>query len=90
MAEQDLPRGEDPAARMFAALALAPLVSQRMVMTNTVGSGEHRTHLATLAKLIEDGKVTPVIGRSYPFADIPDAVRYQEQGHARGKVVITM
>ena len=83
-------RWVQPAARMFSALALAPLVSQRMVMTDTVGSGEHKTHLATLTKLIEDGKVTPVIGRSYPFADIPDAIRYQEQGHARGKVVITM
>ena len=78
-----------PAARMFAALALAPLVSQRMVLTDTVRSGEHKRHLATLTELIEDGKVTPVIDRNYPFADIPAAIRYQEQGHARGKVVIT-
>ena len=78
-----------PAARMFAALALAPLVSQRMVLTDTVRSAAHKHHLATLTELIEDGKVTPVIDRSYPFADIPAAVRYQEQGHARGKVVIT-
>jgi NADPH:quinone reductase-like Zn-dependent oxidoreductase len=83
-------RWVQPAGRMFSALALAPLVSQRMVMTDTVRAGEHKTHLATLTKLIEDGKVTPVIGRSYPFADIPAAIRYQEQGHARGKVVITM
>jgi len=83
-------RWVQPAARMFAALALAPLVSQRMVMTNTGQSGEYKTHLATLAKLIEDGKVTPVLGRTYPFADLPDAIRYQEQGHAQGKVVITI
>jgi NADPH:quinone reductase-like Zn-dependent oxidoreductase len=83
-------RWVQPAARMFAALALAPLVSQRMVMTNTGQSGEYKTHLATLAKLIEDGKVTPVLGRSYPFADLPAAIRYQEQGHAQGKVVITI
>ena len=74
---------------MPAALALAPLVSQRMVLTDTVRSAEHKHHLATLTELIEDGKVTPVIDRGYPFADIPAAVRYQEQGHARGKVVIT-
>ena len=79
-----------PAARVFAALALAPLVSQRMVMTDTGRSTEHKHHLATLTELIEDGKVTPVIDRSYPFADIPAAIRYQEQGHARGKVVITV
>jgi NADPH:quinone reductase-like Zn-dependent oxidoreductase len=78
-----------PAGRMFAALALAPLVSQRIVMTDMVRSAEYKRHLATLTELIEDGKVAPVIDRSYPFADIPDAIRYQEQGHARGKVVIT-
>jgi NADPH:quinone reductase-like Zn-dependent oxidoreductase len=78
-----------PAAHIFAALALAPLVSQRMVMADTARSTEHKNHLATLTELIEDGQVTPVIDRSYPFADIPAAIRYQEQGHARGKVVIT-
>jgi NADPH:quinone reductase-like Zn-dependent oxidoreductase len=78
-----------PAARIFAALALGPLVSQRMVLTDTVRSAGHKHHLATLTELIEDGKVTPVIDRTYPFADIPAAIRYQEQGHARGKVVIT-
>jgi NADPH:quinone reductase-like Zn-dependent oxidoreductase len=78
-----------PVTRMFAALALAPLVSQRMVMTDTGRSTEHKNHLGTLTELIEDGKIAPVIDRTYPFADIPAAVRYQEQGHARGKVVIT-
>jgi len=78
-----------PAAHVFAALALAPLVSQRMVMADTVRSTGHQHNLATLTGLIEDGQVSPVIDRSYPFADIPAAIRYQEQGHARGKVVIT-
>ena len=78
-----------PAARIFAAVALGPLVSQRMVLTDTVRSAGHKDHLATLTELIEDGKVTPVIDRTYPFADIPAAIRYQERGHARGKVVIT-
>jgi NADPH:quinone reductase-like Zn-dependent oxidoreductase len=79
-----------PAARMFAALALAPVVSQRMVMTDTVRCRQKKANLITLTELIEAGRVTPVIDRSYPFADIPAAVRYQEQGHARGKVVITL
>lgn len=78
-----------PAARVFGALAVAPLVSQRMVIADTGRSTEHQHHLATLTELIQGGKVTPVIDRSYPFADIPAAIRYQEQGHARGKVVIT-
>ncbi|MGE5133451.1 MAG: zinc-binding dehydrogenase [Gemmatimonadota bacterium] len=46
--------------------------------------------LQTLAGLIEDGKVTPVIDRCCPFADIPAAASYQEKGHARGKVVVTV
>ena len=49
-------------------------------------------HVATkdlelLTQLIEDGKVRPEIDRRYPFAEIPAAIAYLEQGHARGKVV---
>jgi len=33
--------------------------------------------------------VTPVIDRTYPFVELPEAIRYLEQGHARGKVVVT-
>jgi NADPH:quinone reductase-like Zn-dependent oxidoreductase len=40
--------------------------------------------------LIEAGKVTPVIDRTYPLSETADAVRYLEAGHARGKVVITV
>jgi NADPH:quinone reductase-like Zn-dependent oxidoreductase len=43
-----------------------------------------------LAGLIEAGKVTPVIDRTYPLSETPEALRYLEAGHARGKVVITV
>ena len=43
---------------------------------------------ATLAELMRDGKVVPVIDRRYALAQVPDAIRYLEEGHARGKVVI--
>ena len=43
-----------------------------------------------LAGLIYAGKVTPVIDRTYPLSDAPDAFRYLDEGHARGKVVITV
>ena len=46
--------------------------------------------LLVLKELIEAGKVTPVIDRSYPLEQIPDAIRYVEAGRARGKVVITV
>jgi NADPH:quinone reductase-like Zn-dependent oxidoreductase len=45
--------------------------------------------LALLRKLTEAGKITPVIDRTYPLSETPAAIRYLEEGHARGKVVIT-
>jgi len=46
--------------------------------------------LVVLKELIEAGKVTPVVDRTYPLSETPDAMRYLEAGHARGKVVITV
>ncbi|NEQ82449.1 MAG: zinc-binding dehydrogenase, partial [Moorea sp. SIO2I5] len=40
--------------------------------------------------LLETGKIAPVIDRRYSLRDVPEAIRYLEQGHARGKVVITL
>jgi NADPH:quinone reductase-like Zn-dependent oxidoreductase len=44
--------------------------------------------LVAIAALMESGKVTPVIDRRYALADVPAAIRYLEEGHARGKVVV--
>jgi NADPH:quinone reductase-like Zn-dependent oxidoreductase len=46
--------------------------------------------LITMQGLLEAGKVTPVIDRSYPLSEVPEAIRYLEEGHAQGKVVITL
>jgi NADPH:quinone reductase-like Zn-dependent oxidoreductase len=46
--------------------------------------------LAVLKELIEAGKVTPVLDRSYPLNEVAEAIRYLEEGHAQGKVVITI
>jgi NADPH:quinone reductase-like Zn-dependent oxidoreductase len=46
--------------------------------------------MAILADLMQSGKVTPVIDRTYKLSDVPEALRYLEQGHARGKVVIAV
>jgi len=43
-----------------------------------------------LKGLIEAGKIAPVMDREYPLADVPAAMRYAAQGHARGKVVVTV
>ncbi len=57
----------------------------RLFMSHT-----SKDDLLTLKDLIDAGKVTPVIDRTYPLSETAEAVRYLEQGHARGKVVITM
>lgn len=54
-----------------------------------VASTNHED-LVVLQKLLEAGKVTPVVGRKYPLSEAPEAIRYLEAGHARGKVVITV
>ena len=41
-------------------------------------------------ELIEEGKLTPVIDRTYPLNEVPEAIRYLEKGHARGKVAVTV
>ena len=46
--------------------------------------------LAALAELVEAGTVMPVIDRTYPLIEAPDAIRYLAEGHARGKIVITV
>jgi NADPH:quinone reductase-like Zn-dependent oxidoreductase len=46
--------------------------------------------MLVLKELIESGKVAPVIDRTYPLSQVPEAIRYLEEGHARGKVVITV
>jgi len=79
-----------PAGHIFSALAVAPLASQTMATVDTPGCTEKKQNLVTLTRLIEDGKITPAIDRSYPFGQIPAAIRYQEQGHARGKVVVAV
>lgn len=46
--------------------------------------------LTTLRELLDSGKVTPIIDRRYKLSETPEAIRYLEEGHARGKVVITV
>jgi NADPH:quinone reductase-like Zn-dependent oxidoreductase len=62
-------------------------VSQRLTMLASKELGED---FDVLRELIEAGKVTPVIDRTYPLIEAPDAIRYVVEGHARGKVVITV
>jgi NADPH:quinone reductase-like Zn-dependent oxidoreductase len=82
-----------PAGHVFAAVARAPFISHRVVVT-AVGRAAKRhdlvTLMATLTGLLENGTLTPTIDRRYAFADLPAALAYQERGHAAGKVVVSV
>jgi NADPH:quinone reductase-like Zn-dependent oxidoreductase len=78
-------------AQIFQAMLLGPLLS-------LIGSRKmcffvaklNKTDLVLLKDFLEAGKIVPVIDRRYPLSDVVEALRYLEEGHARGKVVITM
>ena len=74
-----------PMDRVLKAAALSPFVSQALVVLDVK---RRKADLETLAERIDAGKLTPVIDRTYSLAEVPEAVRYIEHGHARGKVLI--
>jgi NADPH:quinone reductase-like Zn-dependent oxidoreductase len=71
--------------RQLRAMMLSPFVGQKL---GTFVNKENHEDMLVLKELIESGNVTPVIDRTYPLAEVPEAIRYLEEGHARGKVVI--
>lgn len=75
------------AARLIKAQILSRFVSHRLLF---VSAKPVQQDLATLGQLIVDGKIRPVLDRRYPLQQLPEAIRYLEEGHARGKVVITV
>jgi NADPH:quinone reductase-like Zn-dependent oxidoreductase len=73
--------------RQLRAHVLSPFVRQKL---GTWISTEREEDLETLRELIEAGEIAPVVDRTYPLSEVPDAIRYLRKGHARGKVVITV
>jgi NADPH:quinone reductase-like Zn-dependent oxidoreductase len=73
--------------QLFWAPVRSLFVGQRL---RSLVSKERKDDLRTLRELIEAGKVTPVIDRTYPLAEAPEAIRYLAQGHPRGKVAVTV
>ena len=73
--------------RQLRAVALSPFVRQRFTMKTPK---EHYADLERLTQLIEAGDLTPTIDKVYPLPQAPDAMRYLQAGHARGKIVITV
>lgn len=73
--------------RQLRAILLSKLVSQKL---GTFVASENAEDLATLQALVEAGKVTPAIDGTYPLSEAPAAIRHLADGHARGKVVISV
>ena len=76
-----------PVDRVIKALVLSPFVSQKMASFTVKPNKED---LQFLKQLIEAGTLTPLIDRTYPLGETPEAIRYLENGHARGKVIISV
>jgi NADPH:quinone reductase-like Zn-dependent oxidoreductase len=76
-----------PVAGILRAAAVNTFVSQRL---RPLPSRQNRQELLAVTGLIEDGKLTPVVGRTYPLADTAEGLRHVERGHSRGKAVVSV
>lgn len=72
---------------MVKPLVLSPFMSQKFI---TFIARKSKEDLVTMGELMQAGKVTPVIHRRYCLSEVPEAIRFLEEGHPRGKVVITL
>jgi NADPH:quinone reductase-like Zn-dependent oxidoreductase len=76
-----------PFGRLIQTLVVSPFFSQKMGM---MMAELKKSDLAILGDMMQSGKVKPVIDRTYKLSELPAAIAYLEEGHARGKVVITV
>ena len=75
------------ADRMLRALLLSPFVSQRL---GAISTSENPRDLMVLRELLETGRITSAVDRTFSLGDVAAAIRYVQEGHARGKVVIAV
>ena len=76
-----------PMVRSVKAAVTSPFVGQRLL---PFLAKIRKEDLLVLKELVEAGKIRPVLDRTYPLSEVPDAIRYLETGHARGKTVISV
>jgi len=75
--------------RQLRALALSPVVPQRLTMYVS-STNKRQADLQALRQHIEAGHLTPVVGKTFPLPDVPEAIRHLESGRAQGKIAITI
>ena len=76
-----------PLSGSIKAMLVSPFVGQQLIF---MLAKLNKDDLGTLGDLMQARKVTPVIDRRYKFSEVPEAIRYLEEGHARGKVVVNL
>src|SRR6266403_4617002 len=76
-----------PFGRIIKTMVLSPFISQKMGM---MMADANHDDLTILADMMQSGKMKAVIDRTYKLSEVPAAIAYLEEGHARGKVVITL
>src|SRR5438128_9613050 len=76
-----------PFGRIIKTMVLSPFINQKMGM---MMADANHDDLTILADMMQSGKLKPVIDRTYKLSEVPAAIAYLEEGHARGKVVITV
>ena len=77
-------------AQMMEAILLGPWMSRDGQKMGNLLARPNHADLVFMKELLEAGKVVPVIDRCYPLSEVADAIRYLEEGHVQGKVVITI
>jgi NADPH:quinone reductase-like Zn-dependent oxidoreductase len=76
-----------PMSGAVKAMFISPFVRQKFIF---ILADLNKEDIGTVGQLLETGKLTSVIDRRYPLSQTPEAIRYLEAGHARGKVIITL
>ena len=78
-------------AQVFQAALLGSIISEKEgKKLGNLAAKSRQKDLVFVKELIEAGKVVPVIDKSFPLNEVPEALRHYGGGHSRGKVVITM
>jgi NADPH:quinone reductase-like Zn-dependent oxidoreductase len=77
--------------QIFQSMLLGPMLSSREGQSfRMFPAMSNQVDLMVIKELIEAGKIKPVIDRCFPFSEVPDAMRYIGEGHARAKIVVTV
>ena len=77
-------------SQMMQAMLMGPWMSRNGQKMGNLAAKPNKEDLAFVKELLESGKVKPVIDKCYPLSETAEAIRYLEEGHAQGKVVLTV